>query len=176
MRRDNRGLSLVEIIIVVAILSIVAGAVTMGVSLATGRPADECAAKLQSILQSSRLTGMGKLSTKVEIYMNDAGYIYVRETVETATSSGSDVRTTETRIGETGITFEYTLTNGSTGTLTPGGAPLILSFDRSSGKFKDLSPMGSGYVGVYCQKITITRGNRVKLLTLATLTGKVTLE
>lgn len=176
MRKDNRGLSLVEIIIVITILSIVAGVVTTGVSLASGRPADECAAKLQSVIQSGRLTAMGKLSVTLEIYMNDAGYIYIEETVTSEGENPTDppvVRTTLTRIGDIGVSLEFTLTNGVTTALLPNHAnSLILSFDRSSGAFKPIE----GYSDVYCKTITISRGNREKELRLAYLTGKVTLE
>lgn len=177
MKRDNRGLSLVEIIVVVAIMAALGGSIIIGVGLATGRPADECAAKLQSILQSSRLSAMGKVDNKIEIYMNAEGYIYVKETVTTATGNGAGSgmadRVTETRIGERGITFVYTLSNHSTGTLTPGGASLVLSFDRSSGAFNGLE----GYpTPVYCESITISRGSREKTLTLSSLTGKVSLK
>ncbi|MCH5274827.1 MAG: prepilin-type N-terminal cleavage/methylation domain-containing protein [Lachnospiraceae bacterium] len=176
MRKDNRGLSLVEIIIVITILAILAGAVTTGVSLATGRPADECAAKLQSAIQSSRLSAMGKVNVTLEIYMNDKGYIYVAETVETESENPTDppvVRTTLTRIGDLGVSLEFTLTNGVTTTLQPNHAnSLILSFDRSSGAFKPIA----GYSDVYCKTITISRGNRVKELELTYVTGKVTLK
>lgn len=180
MRRDNRGLSLVEIIIVVAIMSIVGGSLIIGIGLATEKPADECAAKLQSILQSSRLAGMGKLDNRVEIYVKDDGYIYVLEKVKVATGNGADdykYQETETRISERGITIEYILADNNTPiTLDKDSAPLILSFDRSSGAFKDLSLMGPGYSGKYCYKIIITKGTRVRVLTLARLTGKVTVE
>lgn len=178
MRRDNRGLSMIEIIVVLAIMSVLAGAFGIGISMALRKPADECASKLQASLQSNRILAMGKLETKLEIYMDDEGYIYLKEITETATSTGSKVQTTETLIGESGITFEYVIKNGDTSTtvaLLRGGSPLILSFDRSSGAFKDLTEMGLP-ANTYCTSITISKGGLEKKLTLAYLTGKVTLE
>lgn len=174
MRRDNRGLSMIEVIVVLAIMSVMAGAFTIGISMALRKPADECASKLQSSLQSNRILAMGKIDTKLEIYMDAEGYIYLREITETATSTGSDVKTTETLIGEKGITFEYELSDGNTASLLPGGSPLILSFDRSSGAFKDLTEMG--FPNRYCKTITISKSGLVKVLTMSYLTGKVTLE
>lgn len=174
MRKDNRGLSLIEIIIVLAIMAATAGAFTIGLSMILRKPADECAAKLQASLQSNRMLAMGKVSTKLEIYMDADGYIYLREITETATSTGPDIRTTETRIGDRGVTLVYKLSDGSSASLLPGGSPLILSFDRSSGAFKDLKEMG--FPDRYCETITISKSGRDKVLTLAYLTGKVTLE
>lgn len=174
MRKDNRGLSMIEVIVVLAIMSVMAGAFTIGLSMALRKPADECASKLQSALQSNRMLAMGKLDTKLEIYMDAEGYIYLREITETATPTGSDVRTTETLIGDSGITFEYELSDGSTASLLPEGSPLILSFDRSSGAFKDLEEMG--FPNRYCKTITISKSGLVKVLTMSYLTGKVTLE
>lgn len=170
MKKDHRGLSLIEIIVVIAIMSILAGTVGIGVGMALRRPVDECASKLQASLQSNRLTAMGKISAKLEIYMDD-GYIYIRETIV----SSDGVRTTETRIGDRGILLEYKLSGGDALIPLPeDGSPLILSFDRSSGAFKDLEEMT--LPNVYCEKIVISKGDRVKELTLARLTGKVTLQ
>ena len=100
MKRNNRGMSLVEVIIVVAILSIVAGGITMGIGFITGKPADECANKLRAALQSNRTTTMGKLSAKLEICVEDDG-IYIKETIGTAGESSAKVN--RTRIGDAGI-------------------------------------------------------------------------
>lgn len=170
MKKDHRGLSLIEIIVVIAIMAILAGSVGIGVGMVLRRPVDECASKLQSSLQSNRITAMGKISTKLEIYMDD-GYIYIRETIESA----DGIRSTESRIGDRGILLEYKLSGSTTMIPLPeDGSPLILSFDRSSGAFKDLRDMG--LPNVYCEKIVISKGDRVKELTLARLTGKVTLK
>ena len=45
LNRDQRGFSMVELIIVIAIMSIMAGVVGYGFSLTNGKPAEECAKK-----------------------------------------------------------------------------------------------------------------------------------
>lgn len=174
MKKNNRGLSIIEVIVVLAVMSIMAGAFTIGISMVLRKPADECASKLQSSLQSNRMLAMGKLETRLEIYMDAEGFIYLREITKTATATGEDVQTTETLIGDRGVVFEYKLSDDSTASLVPGGSPLILSFDRSSGAFKDLKEMG--LPNKYCIQITISKSGLEKKLTLAYLTGKVTLE
>lgn len=157
---------MVEVIIVVAILSIVAGGITLGIGFITGKPADECANKLRAALQSNRMTTMGKLSAKLEICVEDDG-IYIKETIGTAGEASEKVSTT--RIGDAGITIKYTVSGGSSVELTPGSS-LELSFNRGSGAFNPLP--GGGY----CTEIVISKGNTVKTLKLYYLTGKIELQ
>ena len=167
MKRNNRGMSLVEVIIVVAILSIVAGGITMGIGFITGKPADECANKLRAALQSNRTTTMGKLSAKLEICVEDDG-IYIKETIGTAGESSAKVN--RTRIGDAGIEIKYAVSGGSGYIDLPVGSSLEISFNRSSGAFNPLP--GGGY----CTEIVISKGNTVKTLKLYNLTGKIELQ
>lgn len=166
MKSDNRGMSLVEIIIVVAILAIVAGGVAMGLGFVTGKSVDECANKLRAAIQSNRTTTMGKLSAKLEICVKADG-IYVKETVGTAGEAAP--RVSETRIGDADLEIKYAVSGGGYTTL-PVGASLEISFNRSSGAFNPLP--GGGY----CTEIVISKGGREKKLTLYYLTGKVELQ
>lgn len=174
MKKDNRGLSMVEMIIVVVIIAVVGGTVFLGIGFVTGKPADKCANELLSLMQRSRITTMGKLEARLEIYMKD-GCVYVKEVIQTGGEAGP--KTTVTRIGEAGITVTYRV-SGEADYRTLGGesTPLIISYDRSSGAFKDLSLMGSALAGRYCEEIKIEKANKVKTLKLVTRTGKITVE
>ncbi len=173
MKRNNRGMSLVEIIIVVAILSIVAGGITLGIGFMTRKPADECANKLRAALQSNRMTTMGKLSAKIEVLVlrddpTHADGIYIKETIGTA--GDASVKENMTRIGDVDITIQYTVsTGGAPVTITPGH-PLELSFNRSSGAFNPLP--GGGY----CTEIVISKGSLTRTLKLYYMTGKIELQ
>ena len=59
MKNDNRGLSLVEVVIVLAIMAVLGTVVSVGVNLVTRKPADQCASRLQTVLQNNRMTTMG---------------------------------------------------------------------------------------------------------------------
>ena len=185
MKRDNRGLSMVEMIIVVAIVSVVAGAVFLGIGFVYGKPAEKCANKLLSLMQRNRITTMGKLEARLEIYIKD-GCLYVKEIIQTDGEAGAKV--TETKIGEAGLKVSCRISEetgyrvlvnpeeGDTYWALTESSPLIISYDRSSGAFKDLSLMGSSWAGRYCEEIKIEKGNKVKILKLVTRTGKVTME
>ena len=84
MKKNNLGMSLVEIIIVIAILAVAAGTLGLGIGMITGKPAEKCAKKLNAIMNNNRMTTMGKLSARLEIYIDAEGYICVDEIVDTA--------------------------------------------------------------------------------------------
>ena len=65
---DNKGFSLVELVIVMAIILILGGVAFTGLSLLTSRPVDECARKIQMVLQGNRNTTMGKLRQILMVY------------------------------------------------------------------------------------------------------------
>lgn len=169
MKRDNRGLSLVEMIIVVAILAVVGGLMTMGISAVVSKPADECASKLEASLKNARITTMGKQSVTLKLYEKD-DCIYLKEEVITAggTSSTKDIK-----IGAKDVEVSYKLVGGSTySSLGDSSNPLVLAYKRSTGGFMEITP-GSNQ---YCEEIKITKGTRERFLKMAHLTGKVTLE
>ena len=171
MKKDNRGLSLVELVIVMAIMAVLGTVVSIGVNLVTGRPADKCASRLQTVMQNNRMTTMGKLDASMRIYMDAAGGIYVDELIKV---NESTTNTVTTQVGEAGVVLFYKITGEADyRELTPGTA-LLLSYDRSSGAFKDLTSMGLS--GHYCEEIKIVKGNRTKILKLSYLTGKISLE
>ncbi len=174
MKKNNLGMSLVEIIIVIAILAVIAGSIGLGIGLITGKPAEKCAKKLNAIMQNNRMTTMGKLSARLEIYIDAEGYICVNEYVETA---GEGEKVTTTRIGEKGVLLRYKISGEPDfRDLNAAMPPLIISFNRSSGAFHDLSAMGPTYAGKYCIEIEISKGDTVKLLKLSYLTGKIAME
>ncbi len=162
MKKDNRGLSMVEMIIVVAILSIVAGGLFLGIGMITSKPAEKCANKLVSLMQRNRITTMGKLEAWLEIYykVDPSGkkYVYVKEVIRT--ESGAAYEEKETQIGEAGVELRYSIDGATYAEL--GTSPLKISYDRSSGAFKD-----------YCKYIKIEKGNKTIKLELVQRTGKI---
>lgn len=173
-KRDNRGMSLVELIIVMAIMAVLASAVSIGVNLVTNKAADKCATQLKSSIQSTRITTMGKFRTYLKIYMTSNG-VCIEEVVQNVEGGAETVTLTYT--GDAYVSVIYTLSDGSQYPLGDINSPLYLEFDRSSGALKRLpDTMGVAQAGKYCVKIEISKGNKKRTLKLAYLTGKVTME
>ncbi len=160
----NGGFSLVELVIVMAIIVIIGGAAFTGLQLLTSRPVDECAKKFQICLEGNRNTTMGKYSSSLTFTQNDDG-VWMEEYIN-GTSQGV------TQIGQSGVTVKYYTQENGVGTASEhnlGTTPVTLSFDRANGSLND---QGDGKT--YVTSFVVTRGN-VKTLTVTIdrLTGRV---
>lgn len=161
MRKDNRGLSLAELMIVVAIMAVITGLIGFGINSMSGRPAQQCAQKIIYSLERHRVTAMGKISASYTLKVKDDGEIECVETVQNngAQSSVSNV------IGSSRVTLFYD--DGSSITQVPRNSSITLTFDRSSGAFSSSMPY---------KRLIVKSGGREYKIRLVQLTGKVYLE
>lgn len=171
MKRDDRGLSLVEMIIVIAILAVVSGIVVLGISAAISKPAEECARKIQQSLQSARVYTMGKQTLSLKFYMKN-GCVYVEETA--TLPDGSSNTKTPVKISAKGVKVSFRqdgATDYSDLGVKGSANELTLSYDRATGGFNK-----SACAPGFCDKIRVEKGNKVMTVSLYSLTGKVTVE
>lgn len=159
----NQGFSFVELIIVVAIITVIGGVMTLGLSLLTSKPVEECTRKLQIALEGNRTTTMGKLSAELYLYVNSEGDIMMKEVID----GSSKV----TQIGES-VTVQYQLSGGSLTSLPSESGALKIVFDRSRGSLKPQTDGGSDYV----EKFVISRGDKKQEVKIEWLTGRVSVD
>lgn len=170
MRRDNRGVSLVEIMIVIAIIAVLGGVGIMSFNAITGKPAQQCAQKIVYSLERHRTSAMSKVYSQYKLYVGADKKIYLQEFVSnTDPSAAMD----PAELGAAGIEVKYECVDSSGNVVVRDleTNPLVLSFDRGSGAFKKL-----GAEDLYCQKIMVSRGGRTYEVTLVPLTGKVYID
>ncbi len=158
-KNGNTGFSLIEILIVVAIITILGFFAFTGVSLVTSRPVDECAKKIQIALEGNRNTTMGKFSASIT-FSADGNGIYMEETIN-GVSDG------KVKIGQNGVNVTYKLSGTE---VDLSATPVTISFDRADGS---LNPQGDGS---YLQSFEVSRGERKFTVTVDKLTGRVDLE
>ena len=163
---DNRGISLVELIVVISIMVIIAGAISIGYGVVSTKPATECAEKIQIALNRSRITTMGKLNGYIRIYKNDAGYVLMTETYDSETTS-------PTVLTKKAVTVKY-------GDSELGESGLIISFRRSDGrlelfKFEDTSLAYEDVKDMEYVEFEVSKGSRTYAVRIQPITGKVTL-
>lgn len=156
---NNKGFSLVELVIVMAIIVILGGVAFSGLTLLMSRPVDECAKKMQLALEGNRNTTMGKFSASIEFYTAGDGSIWVREYIDGVSS--------EKQIGQNAVKVKYKLQGG--GEYTLGTTPFVVEFDRASGSLKP------GAIGTL-KSFTVSRGDRSLTVSIDALTGRVDVE
>jgi len=176
---DNSGFSLVELIIVVAILAIVVGGLTLSLSVVSNRKVLKCADEIAATIERARVMTLGKAQNDVECIISFDGSDNTYHAV--IIQGGSEVSDRE--VGEAPIAVTVYFDNDTVGyTLDniKGDAPandtsagLHILFNRSSGAFVE----GTNIAGTekkYCSKIVVSGGNREVEINTVGRTGKIT--
>lgn len=168
-KNNNRGFSLVELIVVVAIGAILIGASILSIASISGTAAKQCARNIESILNKTRVTTMGKDTAVIELYkdLSDGAYYYT-VTVKNGKvdKNGNGETTAETKkIGRSNLEIRYSAdvsTTFNNASKLDVSNPIKIEFDRSSGAEKtDIS------------KIWVKHGSTEKTITIYKETGKI---
>jgi len=169
-RIDNRGLSLIELIVVVAILGILSVSSISYLGLLSNHNAKETATRLKTAMTEARTEAMSKSQASLQIYEEDSEY-FVKLTVNGTPHS-------PVKIGTSKVKVTYKKSNEPDSTYDIPNAtstdPLVIEFDRDTGAFKSIGAVGS--TSVYCKSITVTAGSRSYVLSCERLTGKTFIE
>lgn len=164
-KKNNGGFSLVELIVVIAISVVLIGAATISIRSVMGVEVKQCARNIESIINKTRVTTMGKDSAVLEIYKDASdGAYYYKTTINGTVSDPS-------KIGKNRIDVYYSVNDDYTGkTQLNGSDSIVLQFDRSSGAQK---PDANGKC---CSRIWIQKNSTEKVITIYKETGKVVCE
>lgn len=182
IRKNNKGYSIQELIIVIAIMAILVGFATISVSIITGWDARECAEEIESHLNHVRTNALSKLGAEMRITRDGTSDEYTIEYVEynfQGDASGSLVEVaTVTRtylIGKENVTIECFFDDG-TDLIISDLQNVSLGFDRSSGAFTEVKINDLTRSNVYCTSMEITRAGTTYAINMVPKTGKIELE
>lgn len=168
-KKNNGGFSLVELIVVIAISVVLIGAATISIRSVMGVEVKQCARNIESIINKTRVTTMGKSSAVLEIKKesSDGAYYYIL----TETDGKGNTKTSKEKIGKSRIDVYYSMKDDySDKTQLSVSDKIVLQFDRSSGAQK---PDANGKC---CSRIWIQKNNTEKVITIYKETGKVVCE
>lgn len=166
----NKGMSLVELIVVVAILALFTGGITYSMNWASGKAAEECAQKLVYSLQQARTMAMGKNNVTVIVKKDGSGNIVTEVTIMSNTDSGTSTSTTTSKVGKKSVTVKFS--DGSAESeLDESGVKF--EFDRASGALKMLNDVEAG---TKSPLFTISKGSTVRTIDIVPITGRISIR
>lgn len=185
MKSNDKGYSLIELIVVIAILAIIAGIITVVLPM-NGTKVKECATTIEGALKETRTNVLSRESAYMWLGMDASGKKY-----EVNISGSNGVK-----IGDSSTTIRvyFETEDGATPADNyfdiDGSHSIIISYNRASGAFRPMiaSVNSDGSVdyfeymdggtakNCYCTKIEISRGNKKRVVVLVRDTGKVYLD
>lgn len=157
---DNRGYSLIELVIVLAIIAVLMGTVFYSIILVFSANAKSCANNIQRSIGDCKVTTMGKADAYMVLYRDDSG-VYTQ--MHVTESDGTVTDEEPQKVGTNRVTVGY-VQGGAETELTPGTL-IEIRFDRSNGGFK------AGAGGLY-DEIYVRGGSKNYSITMIAPTGK----
>ena len=173
MKHDDKGFSLVEIIIVIAVIGILSGVGISMLGLVGSTQVKDCSKEIVAQLESCRNCAFAYEESSFSLSCESDG-IYTTLSVK----KKGVVTEEKKKAGQKSISVYYILDNGTEVKLNEGEV-LTLSFNRASGSF-NLPKLTIGGVVTeadkYCTRIVVKKDSNQRNLTLVPLTGKVKQE
>ena len=158
--KNNKGFSLVELLVVLAIMVIVIAA---GAGLFLNWRSwniTDCAKKVDSALDAAKVDAMSKETGKVTFKRGSNGICEMEVYGEDSEA-----------LGDEHVKMYYSDTDGHSNIEITGATTLTISYDRATGGFKEIGTNASGDK-VYCTQIRMVRKDREIRIQLVKSTGK----
>ncbi|MCI9396634.1 MAG: prepilin-type N-terminal cleavage/methylation domain-containing protein [Lachnospiraceae bacterium] len=160
---NNNGYSIIELIIVLAIIAIIISTVFYSIILVFSANAKSCANNMQRSIGDCKVTTMGKSAAYMELYRDADQNVYTRMYV--MDSGGSYVPSEPQKVGTSRVYVAYTPEGGAETELLAGDK-IEIRFDRASGGFEE-DASGNIY-----EKLHVQGGSKKYEIVLTKLTGK----
>jgi len=186
MKDNNKGFSLVELIVVIALMAVLVGFVVLSMGVLGSSQARECAQKVSGKIDSVKTGSLSlydetmelKFRTKAETGITSDGY-YTSCYVYTIDHEANNFASTEPetrKVGSKNVIIKVYFSDATSLELGKTNS-ITVSFDRSSGAFDYAMVNGSIRTDasgnpVHYDKITFTNGSKVYTLKMVPETGK----
>ncbi len=167
--KDNRGISLVELIAVISIMAVMVGVISLGVGFMFTRDANYVAVRIDDALTEARMLSMSR----------DGTFTYVLH-YDNANPTTGYVRIDVTNAGGTHeykkIMLEKSVNITVTGTGVPASGDVAIIFNKGNGSVRQVGTPGGTMTaasGMYKIEVQSTRNtSKTKEVTLIATTGR----
>lgn len=153
-KKNDRGYTLVEAIVVMGIMTILVGIMSVGISLMFSRDAQSVAVMIDDQLTETRMLSMtksGEFAMTVHEESPRGNYILI-------TRDGSEYR--KILLDKRDVAIEFS-----------GGTDAAVIFNKANGSVKTVG--GTDASGIYTYKVTSLRGaTKQQMVTLVSTTGR----
>lgn len=175
-KRDNRGVTLVELIIVMAILGVIIGMTGFGLGMITKKPVDECAKKIEMALNQNRTNAMGNTEAWLEFYMENDRAAVREKLVSSVRDAGHPVeKVRESVIGAKEVKVRLYYKVGNSESWVELDSVRRIGFQRDTGSLTGEAD-GRVYTRIEVYKGTYSPTGYMRTIELDALTGKVRLR
>ena len=164
MKKNNKGFSLVELIVIIAIMAVLVGAIITYVGSLGTAQAKKCANGIMNGFSQTKVCAMSRSNASMVVYSNDEGTFLV-------TKQGSNERIE--KIANAGTVVEYRTVRDSSSFSAIGDSAdtgVKIEFDRASGACKKMAS------SVYCYGFKVTCGKTTYIVNIEPLTGRATIQ
>lgn len=167
--KDNRGVTLVEIMVVLAIMAVLTSMIGISISLITGQRLKSAVSDTKSLMQSAQTVAMSKKNCVVRFEQNSEGECVVTSISDAnkqlkAVAINSKISVVIRTVDDN----EYTINSSQS---------IEITYVRETGGFGACKLYTAGGTNVATigtpKEISFTQGSRTITLTLATYTGKI---
>lgn len=167
---DDKGFSLVELIIVIAIMMVLLGSIVYSVLVVFSANAKTCSNNIQRAIADCKVTSMGKADAYMELWRDTDQNVYTQVYVYDP-AAGGFVAQDEQQVGTSKIYVGYVKEGDTVADAIDltAGSSVTIKFDRSSGSFDT-----AAYAN--CAQIIVRGGSKNYAIEMVRLTGKCTVE
>lgn len=170
MGKDNKGFSLIELIIVLALMALFSTVMIANVKTLHDIDVQNCAKNIKSLIDTSRQKAMTFKDASITIYKAD-GKVYG----DVSTNKNGTVNTQTYECGGGNPDIEITFDTGVDVSLQDIDS-FTINFDRSSGSFTASETEPQTQIGAVITSIKISRADMEEIITLNRFSGTVELE
>ena len=166
---NNKGYSLLEAIVIIAILGVLTGFMATSSGLFDGRRVKACADSVSSLLDKVRMANLGKDEVTLTIYKDTDQAIKAKIVTKIMSRNDSITKTFIEDVSNDNVEMSYSTDISGSAENPAGAAGMVFNFNRNTGAIKDTSPNG-------IQCIILRKGNAEKKIKIYAATGKIIVE